>query len=227
MAHLSDDHRRLIELEEQYRHDIRQQLESEGKFSGGRSQRLLEFFNSALGLFLLSTVFVSAFSAVFTWAIAAHHTATERRERQRHLTVEVSSRINELGILTTPFPAQYRDVLKTAFFGFHAGDTQNPSWKLYYAPIFPEYRERSLYSLLWELEDLTKKEDRPAIRLLLSQVRPASAYLDRLILQTAPPPPHSADKEVREFYVLTPSDQDSVRRHLNVLAHFVQTHRSQ
>ena len=216
---LSARRRELIELEEQYRLDVRTKLEAALKKPETRLDRLLMFCNSGVGLFLLSTVFVSAFSFIFSWATAHHAASKEGVERERRIRLEIANRLEDISLLGTRFRAEYHDVVKTAIYGFRVGETQNASYKLFYAAMFPEFRDRSLESLFRELEDLSQRDKKPSAEAARKHVKLLAAYLYKLIPQNDPAPPGSSDP--LEFFTLSDADRKSFAAELSQFAGFV------
>ena len=214
---LSERRKMIIGMEERYRAEIRSQLAEEK-----RENKIVRFCNTNLGLFLLSTVFVSVFSTVFSWSVAQYRAGADKDERQRRLRIEIANRLEEVSTMRDRFRFEYRDVIKTSLYGFRIGETQNASHKLFYAAIFPEYRERSLFSLFSELEGLSAK-DRDHVRTARAHVRPLAQYLYRLIEEKEPPPPGSSETEPRFFCVLSASDREAFARELDVFKTFIQS----
>lgn len=154
---LTDRERERIRLEEIYRAEIRNELRKKPE-KGGRWKRLTEFLNSALGLWLLSTFFVT----LLTWGWAQYSGRLEhQRQRERdqsQLTLELWNRVEALQRADAPqFPSRFRDVMRGALYGTHEGLQEHPTWKIFYAGIFPAYSERSLRSIVVQLADLRGK----------------------------------------------------------------------
>lgn len=212
---LSERRKMLIEMEERYRAEIRSSLAEEK-----RENKIVRFCNTNFGLFLLSTVFVSVFSAVFSWSVTQYKTVTDRNERERRLRIEITNRLEEVETMKGRFRFEYHDVIKTSLYGFRIGETQNASHKLFYTAIFPEYRERSLFSLFAELEGLAP-HDVATVRAARARVRPLARYLYSLVEEREPPPPGSSETEPRSFCVLQASDQKAFLMELDAFKPFM------
>jgi hypothetical protein len=165
-----------IRMEEMYR------AKMIDRFAKGEARQsgLITFFNTNLGLFLLSTVFISAFSwAYTTWTAYTKHKEEIEHTRQK-LGLEIMNRLGYVAELQRVFPFGDRKVIQTALTGFDNRANTNPSWVLHYSPVFPEYEERSFLSLLWELETISDQPKRQQLRRLHTPIETAKAYLDRL-----------------------------------------------
>jgi hypothetical protein len=152
---LEDNDKLRIQLEEEYRREIRERLEAKP----ARSSRLWSFLNSAFALWLLSTVVVGMVGFVYERydrAREARRTQGEKAaavETQRSLTVqkldaEISSRLNYFNRLLTDATTQTERRNRLAR-GLMA--LERPSEAVYPVGVFPEYANRSFHSLLWEL----------------------------------------------------------------------------
>jgi hypothetical protein len=115
----------------------------------GVSERIWRVLNSAFILWLLSTGAVWLISRAY----ASWEESTGTRELVRRLDLEIGSRIRmfdgALGNVKTA--DQFYTLL--VFFD-----------RPYRAPIFPEFEDRSLRSLVWELQSLVPESERPTIR---------------------------------------------------------------
>ena len=90
---LSPEEKDRIEAEEIVRQEVIKRADAPKTLS----DKLLKFLNSGLGLWLLSAVFVSGFSTIYSMVRDAHVAETRQLEASRKLTLEVSHR-KEIGV---------------------------------------------------------------------------------------------------------------------------------
>ncbi len=209
---IDDAERERIREEERFRFEIRRALAAETKRSARWSDHLFTFVNSPVGIFLLSTVLVGA----FTWSTSAlqrrAQLETGRIEAVRRLRLELDNRYDEVQRLRGRFRAEYRKVVWTAFYGFRQGETTNPSWQVFYTPVFPEYGARGIASLLAELAELEPRSDRPPVDALRAQTHALAGYLDRLLYEEEPASSTTPDHKPVEYFRLAPADSAAFDR---------------
>jgi hypothetical protein len=151
---LSEGTRAQIRLEEEYRTEVRRSVENTAT---APKSRLITFLNSAFGIWLLSSVLLGLFA--WSWQ---HINASMEEERAiittiRKIRVELDNRDTVLVRATRPtMPARFRDVMRTAIYGVRPGLQEHPTWKLFYAAIYPEFSPRSYRSLVVELAALDR-----------------------------------------------------------------------
>ncbi len=82
-----------IKEEEIFREEVRKDLEKQRTGSGGKS--LIAFFNTGLGLWILSTIALGLFS--FTWTSAQEHVNTKEADSKKlaQLRVELAKDFRE------------------------------------------------------------------------------------------------------------------------------------
>jgi hypothetical protein len=165
-----------IRTEEIYRAEVRKQLEA----GTPKQSKLLAFVNTNFGLFLLSTVFISAFSWSFNAWLTHERGMKEAHTTSQKLGLEVMNRLRYLDELEKPFSYNERHAIETSINGFNARANMNQSWIPHYSAVFPEYQERSLMSLIWELESLSKGSDRVQLKSAHKPIEAAAQYLDKL-----------------------------------------------
>lgn len=105
---LPDAERERIRLEESYRLEVRNQLNTDApKRKGPGAWAVL---NSSFGLWVLSAVFITGAGALFTQRQEAHASAAKRQETIERLDLEISYRISRvLGDLFSLAPATTTD----------------------------------------------------------------------------------------------------------------------
>lgn len=214
---ISEDRVRAMREEEELRFTIRHEIEERCRAPQTSLSRTFAFLNTSVGAFLLSTVLVG----LFTWVHAELSTAGSREaargEQRRKLRLEIANRFDEIARMRKRFHAEHRSVIRTAIYGFRPGETRNESWKLYYAGMFPEYRERTLKSLVYELGELCEGAERRELVALQQRVHTLPEYLDKLAFQEEPAGPTTPNKLPVEYYFLAPTDQEAFERDLETL----------
>lgn len=151
---LPEDERERIRLEEEYRHDVRRQMD------GSRSRRsaLWTLLNSSFALWLFSAVFLTGAGALYTRKQQAHADNARRQEAIERLDLEIAYRfdriLSNLYELVTPdtshvlaegrSPADVERVL-TALRRRHPSDMES---------LYPEFARYELPGLIAELRRL-------------------------------------------------------------------------
>jgi hypothetical protein len=210
---LTNTQKELIRAEEIYRQEIRRELEKQ-ESAPSKAARVFSFLNCGVGLFLLSTVFVSFFSWGYGEIAGAREKKAKAAETAQKLRLEIVNRLDTVQKLERRFRSEHYSVLRSAIFGFQPGANVNPSWKRFYSPMFPEYRERNFASLLWQLENLSSGEKRVRIADLRRRALEFEDYFDKLIYSEEP----VKGSAPLEYYSLPPEDQKKF--HDEVLASF-------
>jgi hypothetical protein len=151
MAMMNDQDKERIRREEIYRQEVRQEIAESAQRKTFR-KRIWAFMNSPLGLWFLSTVAIG----MLTWSYSQWQ-ANEAREKEdqqhaRRLYMEVVMRIKSVGNLLAN--AQNKE----QFFGAMS-ILDNPTLGNLSFSIFPQFRNRSVRSLLWELALLDKAKE--------------------------------------------------------------------
>lgn len=134
---LSEDEKNKIMLEEQYRDEIRSQLENSDK---KKWSHFLDFFNTNLGLFVLSTLLLSGTAFIYNFYEERQNQLNER-ERMKN---ELVHRFNTLQSLNdTLFWYQTTDMhlafqgnsratgLKVEYYNFHSVYQEFSHWPIY------------------------------------------------------------------------------------------------
>jgi hypothetical protein len=195
-----------IRTKEFYRAKYRTEFATEEKPKG-----LLSFFNTNFGLFLLSTVFIGCFSWGFNaWTTHVRDGAEVQKTRQK-LGLELMNRLQCMEEMETTFPYDERKTIETALYGFDAHANVNPSWIRHYGAVFPEYEQRSLISIVWELETLSDSKKREQLKSARQPIEKIKSYFPRLVYAKEPAP----DKNpmgVVETFSLSKQDRESFER---------------
>ncbi|MDX1359256.1 MAG: metallophosphoesterase, partial [Clostridia bacterium] len=89
--------KKRIREEELFRYEVRESLESPRT----KYDKVLGFLNSGVGLWLLSTVSVSAITTLYTWSNNHLKQAEEKRILEERLTMEINARIAQWTALTS------------------------------------------------------------------------------------------------------------------------------
>ncbi len=143
--------------EEVVRDEVRKIFE--GKLSDDLSskKKAFNFFNSALGIFILSTIFVSLGSFIASQVI----TYIESKKRENEEIYQLTNEMNYRGELIKEmnkvefWEKEYFGVL-AAYYGFDG--ERNPNDYYMFKSIYKKYEHRTLNALLVELKYLTGEE---------------------------------------------------------------------
>jgi hypothetical protein len=147
---LSSEEKNRIRAEEVFRQEVRRELSTK------KDGKLLTFLNSALGIWLLSTIVVGLLSWSYTVWRDSRASASQTAETIRRLDAEIASRIH---FLQSYLPSvQKREDFWTALWMI-----EQPRDAHLTLTVFPEYNSRGLTSLLWELRTLTPELQKPPI----------------------------------------------------------------
>jgi hypothetical protein len=102
---LGDEQRQLIEEEERVRHEIRRRLDAENPpapppvpptTQGGFGKKLYEFFNSSVGMWLLSSVVLTGGAALLQNIQHSHEVEQKNREQLATHRFEITHRLDEM-----------------------------------------------------------------------------------------------------------------------------------
>ena len=101
---LTDDQRRVIEAEEQLRHEVRRRLDTENpppppespapKVAFGK--RVFEFFNSSVGMWLLSSVVLTGGAALLQNIQHSHEIEQQNRQQLSTHRFEITHRFDQM-----------------------------------------------------------------------------------------------------------------------------------
>lgn len=145
-----------IREEEIFRHEIRKNLE----FPRSRYNTILGFFNSGVGLWLLSTVSVSVVTGGYSLLNSNIKQSQYQMAQEDMLTLEINARISQWKALTLHLKKQ-SDYIEPLQFRRHWSELLKPPVRAGVTnsniqPVFPEFESRGILSLSYELHGLTK-----------------------------------------------------------------------
>jgi len=145
---LAEPDKERIRAEEVFRQEVARSL----KVPLSRVQKLFTFLNSSLGLWLLSAVFLSGFSAAYShWR--DHREAQIQRERMTEkLLIEIDHRNTAIDGIIDQKSVTFtqHNFAKGALTGVNEVTGKLGEVRDFY-PVFPEYEHRTLYALVTEL----------------------------------------------------------------------------
>jgi len=144
--------------------------------------------NSSFGIFIFSSVFLSGLTVGFTKWRDAIETDKKKIEAARRIDLEIASRVSQLSELTkrttfshtTLFPAQ------AAAIGESENDPDVGKLDRFFV-VFPEFRGRSLVSLLWELKAIAPKEEAAMLDLAFRASKQVPRFLGEDALEMVKP----------------------------------------
>ena len=175
---LSEADRERVRLEEVFREEVRKSLQ-QPKTTG---QKVFAFFNSSLGVFILSAILLGGLSAAATKWFESHQRHAQERETIRRLDIEIAYRLQQLPVLSsgvityTQLHTAKGAVLGKAEYHPQVGKLGE------FEPIFPEFLGRTLFFLIWELQRTLPPEQRPQLDGPLPQARSLPSFFDVMVL---------------------------------------------
>jgi len=166
-----------------------------------RSLPLIAFLNSALGIWLLTTISVSLLTPALTYAYKAYEQHAARAEQINRLRIEIAGRLIQFQAVIklmidekeAEFQAQpeaARQSIRNLVLSLRRAPAQLAGLQI--VEIFPEFKDRNLLSLIIELGRIMPENERSEVgdvwdfvadlRYLGNQGRPfdSDAFLDRL-----------------------------------------------
>ncbi len=174
---LTDEEKNRIKYEEIFRQEIRLQLEGNNKPSS-TWKKVWAIINTSFGIWLLSTIVVG----LFTWSYARWEQdrtkQSQRNEVIRKLDIEISSRISSIKSSLNNVSTLYTYVRIMRSLG--KPEEFGPISEI----IFPEFQNRGLISLMFELLQLVSTDiEKSRINEALKALQRVSAinYEDRLM----------------------------------------------
>jgi hypothetical protein len=96
MNGLSEDERAHILLEERYRADVRRQLDAERAAADNRFRKVLNFFGTPLGIWMLSTIAVGLITFGYSLARDQADEAKRNRAEVRQIDAEIVGRLESM-----------------------------------------------------------------------------------------------------------------------------------
>jgi hypothetical protein len=175
---LSDADRERVRLEEVFREEVRKSLEKPKT----AKKKVYDFFNSSLGIFILSSILLASLSAGVTKWLEINQREAQAAETIRRLDIEIAHRLQQLPVLSSGVITYTQmHTAKGAVFG--KAENHPQVGKLgEFEPIFPEFLGRTLFFLIWELQRTLRPEQRPQFDRALTQARLLPAFFDRMAL---------------------------------------------
>ena len=175
---LSEAEQERVRLEEIFREEVRKTLHQQKT----TLQRVYDFFNSSLGIFVLSAILLGGLSALVTRWSENHQKQAQDRETIRRLDIEIAYRLQHLPVLSSGVITFTQ--MHTAKGALVGKAEQHPTaGKLgEFEPIFPEFSGRTLFFLMWELQRTVPPEQRAQLDAPLAQARLFPSFLDRMRL---------------------------------------------
>ncbi len=182
---LTEEEMDKIKSEEIYRDEIRKKLnENDDKSFGTKSWK---FINSSFGIWLLSTVVVGLIVYFYNDNKLKNEIAANNAASIQKLETEISNRLQQFKLaLSNQEPSKIyyqKEELAYMVDGVLISDGTLAQKKPIY--IFPEYKERTMNSLLYEIGRLTKDKEQ------ISTITEARTILGRIkstILKMEDPP---------------------------------------
>jgi hypothetical protein len=158
---LTEDEKARIRAEEYFRDEVRREISGKQTRRSAR-ERTWTVLNSSFCLWVLSTVFIGGATAVYTSIQGTRAEINKNSEQRTKLETELACRIalvrtrldDFLSGNEKPFPGT---VASTAAL-FDAGKEAGAS-----AYVFPEFKDRTFRSLLFEFERLSAPADRSTL----------------------------------------------------------------
>jgi len=205
---LTDEKKKLIELEEQYRHDIKKSLEAEAhvlasevsnvvsevKAGGDKlGAQIMVFLNSSVGMWLLSSVVITGGAAVFQQIQHQYEVNQKNQAQLISYKFEIENRLDNMAYALRQ--AKTVGDAKAALGGL---------FKSKY-PLTPELQNRSLESLylnIYELLSGTQQQKAQSAIDLVRQIGEAE-----ILLQSEPDAKPIGDQERIGFSKLIKSIQ--------------------
>jgi hypothetical protein len=160
---LSEAEKDRIRREEEFRREVRREFE-DPKPTSTALDKSWSFLNSGVGIWMLSTVAVSVFTFSFSHWQREQSRRAEDEALARRLKIEIANHFYQLDYIADyvssdafSSPATEPEDYLQSFLGAMRGSPNN------YIHIFPEYSQRSLTSLLYELEGHVPAPEKAAI----------------------------------------------------------------
>ena len=146
--------------------------------------QFLAFLNSKVGLFILSGLFLTLIPFLYT---SIQDSKAERKSRKVNTTMlasEINHRLETVSTITNENlrPYQVQDI-QMATFGMH--EEFKPDYYSF-RPIFKEFYDETLISLITRLNNLTTDETRQTVNIeLINAVKKVRGHIDALKLPIA------------------------------------------
>ena len=140
-----------------------------------------QFWNSNLGILILSAIFLTLIPFLYT--NTQNSISQKRLESKQRIKIssEISHRLNTIKLITVDKirPYQIKDI-RLATFGVK--EELRPEY-FNFNPIFDDFRNTSLLSLVYQLENITYSEKKKKSNLILKEgIKNIKPFLDKLVL---------------------------------------------
>jgi len=152
---LNEEDKTRIRLEEIFREEVRAELSTTKPKTW--QKKSLAFFNSALGIWLLSSVALGLVSWSYSRLSESIAEKKENNGAIQKLDIEITARIRR-------FEAFLANDSSNMMYFIALLSLDNPSTIDKMTPVvFPEYSRRGLRSLLWELHSRVPEDEKKAV----------------------------------------------------------------
>jgi hypothetical protein len=182
---LTDEEKGKIKAEEIFRDEIRKELSE--KVGKSFRNKIWTFMNSSLGIWLLSTVVVGLIVYFYNNNKLENELSANNAATIQKLETETSNRLQQFKsalLCQDPSKIYYqKDELAYMIDGILVSDGSLSLQKPIY--IFPEYKERTMNSLLYEIGRLTR--DKKQI-LIIGEARTILSKIQNTLLKMDDPP---------------------------------------
>ncbi len=176
---LSEETRKKIRAEEIFREEVKKTLVKKK----GVGEKLIAFFNTNLGIFILSAIFLSGLSFIYSKRQERLAKANANKELTRRLTLEIEHRISYLPRLSIE-PFSYTDLLTVrAVVNGRSRKTPKGHEISEFDPIFTQLAQSSLFSVCWELLSLSESPSKENnLNLSLANIQKLMSMLSSSIM---------------------------------------------
>jgi len=184
---LSDEDPACIKAEEIYRAEVRRSLEREMSVpkANGLSRRVFSFFNSAFGLWLLSTIVIGLVTFSYSKYNDARQVRVQKQLFEERLADEIGARVNDLASLVSPdvlfWPSTTQATIKNGSalevvqrLDAYMEDPPDDYKTFPITNVFGEFRSQSLRDLL--NASLSQSKSDREIALLLELANKSKVY---------------------------------------------------
>lgn len=170
-----------IRLEEIFRAEVRTSLRP----SRTTAQKVFDFFNSSLGVFFLSAVLLGGLSTGITKWLEGHQKRSQEQETIRRLDIEIAYRIQQVRVLSSGVISYTQlNTVKAALLGKSEVDPKAGVLGEFY-PIFPDYVDRTLFFLIWQLRSTVPTDQRAQLDSPLLKAKSLLEFCDRMVMVKA------------------------------------------
>lgn len=212
---LTEKEKNHLKAEEIFRIEVRKSLEQQEKKTFW--QKVWKLVNSTFGLWLLSTVVVGLVVSFYSDFRVERDIDSKNVETMRKQSTEVSGRLQKFRTSLLELPSdEYHSYRYTELAHMIDGTgvidqgSASPERPIF---VFPEYKDRTMQSLLYEMEGLTKDKKQAATikdgRIIISRIQNALTTM-----KNEPRPDHYLSQRLSQIVQGDPnaklSPQDSI-----------------